>query len=428
MPKSRWDGLVYLHGQLSPAATASDLDHLVVSSGDFGLAYLTERWAAYFVSELFRNYTVCFVGYSIKDPVLRYMMDALAADRLLGESPPEMFAFGSYSKGKKDERANEWRAKNVTPVLYPEHNRHSYLHKTLRVWADTYRDGVRGKERIVVECAMARPLASTKQDDFVGRLLWAISDPGGLPAKRFADLNPVPSLEWLEPFAEERYLQADLERFGVPPKPSTDGKLAFSLTCRPSPYDRGPRMVLVHEGDFGDNVMFQLARWLTRHLDDPELVVWLANRGGRLHEQFVGLIQDRLDELAELQRDGSTDEIDRIRANAPRAIPRPTMRTLWRLMLSGRVKSRVRNSDLFRWLKCFKRDGLTTTSRLELREILAPRVSLREPYPSSAAFDTAGDPLLLNDLVEWEVTAVRGSRALPLPRSIEESAVGRIVA
>ena len=150
VPKNRWDGLVYLHGLLSTTPSASKLDRLVVSSGDFGLAYLTERWAARFVSELFRNYTVCFVGYSINDPVLRYMMDALAADRLLGESPPEMFAFGSYSKGKEEQRANEWRAKNVTPILYREHNRHAYLHKTIRAWAETYRDGVRGKERIVV--------------------------------------------------------------------------------------------------------------------------------------------------------------------------------------------------------------------------------------------------------------------------------------
>jgi hypothetical protein len=123
---------VYLHGLLSAEPTAGELDRLVVSSGDFGLAYLTERWAARFVSELFRNYTVCFVGYSINDSVLRNMMDALAADRLLGESPPEMFAFGSYSRGKEEERANEWRAKNVTPILYREHKRHAYLHKTLR--------------------------------------------------------------------------------------------------------------------------------------------------------------------------------------------------------------------------------------------------------------------------------------------------------
>lgn len=53
------------------------LNRLVVTSGDFGLNHLARTWNA-FVSELFRNYVVCFVGYSISDPVLRYMMDALA--------------------------------------------------------------------------------------------------------------------------------------------------------------------------------------------------------------------------------------------------------------------------------------------------------------------------------------------------------------
>ncbi|MYL11519.1 MAG: hypothetical protein F4010_05135 [Cenarchaeum sp. SB0669_bin_11] len=84
VPKKRWDGLVYLHGLLSAAPTASELDRLVVSSGDFGLAYLTERWAARFVSELFRNYTVCFVGYGINDPVLRYMMGNYSHPRAFG--------------------------------------------------------------------------------------------------------------------------------------------------------------------------------------------------------------------------------------------------------------------------------------------------------------------------------------------------------
>jgi hypothetical protein len=34
---------VYLHGLLTDALTPSALDRLVVSSGDFGLAYLSER-------------------------------------------------------------------------------------------------------------------------------------------------------------------------------------------------------------------------------------------------------------------------------------------------------------------------------------------------------------------------------------------------
>jgi hypothetical protein len=406
VPKNRWNGLVYLHGLLSASPTASELDCLVASSGDFGLAYLTERWAARFVSELFRNYTVCFIGYSINDPVLRYMMDALAADRLLGESPPEMFAFGSYSARKEEERANEWRAKNVTPILYREHNRHSYLQKTLRAWAETYRDGTGGKERIVVECAIARPLASTKQDDFVGRLLWALADPLGVAAKRFADLDPVPSLDWLEPLCGDRYGHTDLSRFGIPPRREHDDKLKFSLTRRPSPYTHAPWMILAHGGETGsqwDDVMSHLARWLTRHLNDPALVWWLTKRGGQLHDRFAWLVEQRLDHLDKLERDRNIEELNRIRTRDPNGVPRPMMRTLWRQILSGRVKSLSQGFVLHRWCTRFKQDGLTPSLRLELRELLAPRVLLREPFRWSSAQEDIGEPQHFKDLANWEI-------------------------
>lgn len=404
VPKARWDGLVYLHGLLPESATAGDLDRLVVSSGDFGLAYLTERWAARFVSELFRNFTVCFVGYSINDPVLRYMMDALAADRLLGESPPEMFAFGSHSKGKEVDRASEWKAKNVTPILYREYQHHAYLHKTLRAWANTYRDGVRGKERIVVECAIARPLASTKQDDFVGRMLWALSDPGGLPAKRFAELEPVPSLDWLEPLSEDLYRHADLGRFSVPPQSAVDDKLAYSLISRPTPYSLAPWMRIIdtgHRSSGWDSVMYQLARWLVRHLDDPKLMMWIIKRGGQLHTQLIWLIEHRLGELDRLTKD--VTESGRLRENEPDAIPRPAMRTLWRLLLNGHVRSGLRDLSLYRWGDQFKRDGLTASVRFTLREVLRPCLSLREPFRWSGADNDDGVRDRIKDIVEWEV-------------------------
>jgi hypothetical protein len=406
IPKSRWNGLAYLHGLLSVTATAGDLDRLVISSGDFGLAYLIERWAARFVSELFRNYTVCFVGYSINDPVLRYMMDALAADRLLGESPPEMFAFGSFSKGQEAKIADEWKAKNVTPILYREHQHHAYLHKTLRAWANTHRDGVRGKELIVVECAIARPSMNTKQDDFVGRMLWALSDLSGLPAKQLAEINPVPSLDWLEPLSEEIYRHADLSRFGVPPQTAVDDKLEFSLTSRPTPYLLAPRMAIVDTGQRRsqwDAVMSQLAHWLLRHLDDPKLLHWAIKRGGQLHDQLVGLIERRLDELDKLANDGDTTELDRIRANAPNAIPRPAMQTLWRLLLNGQVKSGFLDLDLYSWHDQFKRDGLTASVRLALRKILTPCVSLRERSRWPGEDGEGQEQDRIEDIVEWEI-------------------------
>ena len=209
---------------------------------------------------------------------------------LLGELSAEMFAFGSHSKGKKNERAKEWRAKNVTPILYRKFRRHWYLHKTLREWAATHRDGIRAKERIIVDCASSRPVASTRQDDFVGRVLWALSDPSGVPAKRFADLDPVPSLDWLEPLSEDRYRKADLDHFGATSHTDDRNQLAFSLIKRPSPYTLAPWMTIVDHGSGSsawDGIMFHLARWLTRHLDDPALVLWLAENGGWLHPEFV---------------------------------------------------------------------------------------------------------------------------------------------
>jgi SIR2-like domain len=406
VPKSRWDGLVYLHGLLPNDPSPIELDRLVVSSGDFGLAYLTERWAARFVSELFRNFNVCFIGYSINDPVLRYMMDALAADRLLGESPPEMFAFGSHAKGQDEARANEWRAKNVTPILYRDYRRHTNLHRTLNAWASTYRDGVSGKERIVVECANARPLTSTKQDDFVGRLLWALSDPTGLPARRFADFDPVPSLDWLEPLAEARYRHADLSRFGVPPDTIVNDKLSFSVVKRPSPYSLAPLMALNDAGARGgrwDEVMYQVARWLIRHLDDPKLLLWLVRGGGQLQHNLASHIERRLDEIVALEAANDVGELKRICDASPKAIPRPLMRTLWRQLLTGRVKSPYISHDLYRLKVRLQRDGLTASLRLELREALTPRVSIREPFNWPDEYEIGHEPETLNDLVEWEI-------------------------
>lgn len=411
IPKnSRWNGLIYLHGLLPEKADDTALNGLVVTSGDFGLAYLIERWAARFVSELFRNYVVCFVGYSINDPVLRYMMDALAADRMLGEVTPQAWALGDCEPGQERRKTSEWKNKGVTPILYEvpagSHD-HSALHKTLRAWAETYRDGVLGKERIVVSHALARPSASTQQDDFVGRMLWALSDKSGLPAKRFADFNPVPSLDWLlEAISDERFQHSDLARYGVPPRDEVDADLRFSLIRRPAPYDRAPPILLASNGITGsqwDDVMCHLSRWLVRHLDDSRLVIWIAQRGGQLHDRFAWLIEDKLGDFASKEYEGKTTELDEIRSNAPNAIPGPLMQTLWRLLLSGRVKTPRRDLDLYRWKGRLKREGLITTLRLELRELLAPQVVLKKPFRWGDEEESSGEPTRLRQLVDWEL-------------------------
>ena len=371
--KKFWKGLVYLHGRLPGEKESENLDHLVLSSGDFGLAYLTERWAARFVSELLRNHHVCFVGYGINDPMLRYMLDALAADRLRGESSLEMFAFGGYSdESERAAKANEWKAKNVTPILYrkqeaergDKYHGHFFLYETLREWAKTHRDGLRGKERIVVDIAKKQPSATDKFD--IDRMLWALSDSSESPAKRFANSNPAPSLDWLDVFPDS-FCESD-----------------------------------------------HITDWLVRHLDDPKLLLWMVNHSICSRHKLARKIDWHISRLAGFEREDDK-KLAQIRANAPMAIPCPSMRVLWRLFLIGRVK-KARNPrdyvDFKHWQDRFAQDGLTAGSRLELREMLAPIVSLSKMFASMAPLNERKrlegeinrEPKRVNELVDSEIT------------------------
>ena len=350
---SQWDGLVYLHGLL-PDHDEDEraLDQLVVTSGDFGLAYLTEGWAARFVSELFRNYTVCFIGYSISDPVLRYMMDALAADRLRGEDTTTAYAIAASEPDMQSEEEAKvhWKAINVTPVLYDPGNGHILLHETIKKWAADYRDGVRGKERVVVECAMSSPSESTRQDDFTGRMFWALSDKTGLPAKIFADLSPAPTLEWLETFRLKPWMR---------------------LLCNGD-----------DPGDW-DNVIYHIARWLLRYLDDPDLIIWLTGQGGLLQRSFRSMIQHRLNHVEKLRKENKTKLLDKICAESPKALPRPQMSALWRLLLLGRIKSSLpmQGNYQWNWVECLKNNQpLTASLRIEIKELLSLNLNVTKPW------------------------------------------------
>jgi len=73
-----FSGIVHVHGALPRARD------LVLTDVDFGRAYLTEGWARRFLVDVFRRYTVLFVGYSHNDVVMNYLTRALPADSVAG--------------------------------------------------------------------------------------------------------------------------------------------------------------------------------------------------------------------------------------------------------------------------------------------------------------------------------------------------------
>lgn len=405
--QSRWSGLVYLHGKLPKNENSKELNDLVVTSADFGLSYLTERWASRFVSEVFRSYIVCFVGYSVDDPVMRYIVDALAADQQLGEEVLPVYAFSSYAKGKNEEVQQDWLAKGITPIIYSEAKKHSALHETLDAWARIYHDGSLGKERIVTQYAITKPSESTVDDNFVGRMLWALSDASGHSARRFAEHNPAPSLEWLDAFSSRRYRSEDLYRFGISPIRNGPKDIEFSLVQRPSSYIYSKWMSLVSHNYYSsrlDIIMEHLAIWLCRHLNNPRLVLWIATNGGKLHDDWAWKIERKLIEIYAIEKSGNTESIELLRSESPDMVPSLPMRKLWRLILDGHVKGSTDGLLLHDWKRKFEHFGSTNFLRLNLRKLLTPKIKLRAPVSFFSSKEELSDHKSISSIVNWEIS------------------------
>ena len=283
MPKPHtWSSLVHLHGRI---AGNEDGSNLVLTAADFGRAYLTERWAARFITELFREFTVVFVGYSVGDPVMSYMVDALAAERAKGARIETAYAFADAdgSEAGKSKVRDGWRAKNIEPILYDRRDGHRLLAETLIEWARVRKDPFHARSRIAIN-----EMARMPDGPVAERVVWALDD--AVAAKALADEPPVVDEDefgkleqWLDVFAEQGLLWCD------------------AGDVEPGASDQGPAVVRLVDNGFRsenpnnlDMTRACLSVWLARHLHVPQLLAWVLQNGGHLHPHLRQEVQRRL--------------------------------------------------------------------------------------------------------------------------------------
>ena len=270
-----WSSLVHLHGCI---ALNEDHSNLVLTTADFGRAYLTERWAARFVTELFREFSVVFVGYSLGDPIMGYMVDALAAERSRGARFSTAWAFAATdgSGAGKSKVRDVWRAKNVEPILYDGRDGHHLLAETLIEWARVRKDPVQARSRIALDEIARMPIGP--DDPVVERVVWALQDASA--AKALAEAPPISNEEdyakfekWLDMFAEKGLLCFAADGIGL--------RLV----------DTGYESVAPGNSDTTRN---HLSAWLARHLHVPQLLAWALRNGGHLHSRLRQEVERRL--------------------------------------------------------------------------------------------------------------------------------------
>ena len=286
LPKRHsWSSLVHLHGRI---VEGEDGSNLVLTAADFGRAYLTERWAARFVSELFREFTVVFVGYSVSDPVMGYLVDALAAERDMGARITKAYAFAHHDGSPEDaERArSEWKAKNVVPILYDRRDDHRLLAETLIEWARVQSDPFQARTQIALKSISKMPAGP--DDPVVERMLWALEDPVAADALAFdppiEDEDEFPKIEkWLDMFTQGGLMECAAADTSAAGKDQAPGLLRLVDTADGS----RKRSQL-------DTTRSHLAFWIGRNLQMPQVLAWVLRSGGHMHPTLRSSVQANL--------------------------------------------------------------------------------------------------------------------------------------
>ena len=176
---TKFSGIVHLHGSIDRA------DDMVLTDKDFGHAYLTEGWARRFLLELFRVYTVLFVGYSHNDIVTTYLARALP----IGEAR-------RFALTRDDADIDRWRLLGIEPVAYRRScgDNHQALSSGIRGLAEYSRRGVLDWRRQISEIAEKPPSPEVESMDLIED---ALSDP--TRTRFFTDAaSPVEWIDWLD--------------------------------------------------------------------------------------------------------------------------------------------------------------------------------------------------------------------------------------
>lgn len=124
----RDSGILHLHGRLADSELGLDDTDLVLTSADFGDAYLRDGWASQYIEDRMRMNILVLVGYSAEDAALRLLLDTLDADRERFRDLKEIYVL----EIRTDDSASIWKSKGIKPI---EFDNYSDIYATLGEWA-----------------------------------------------------------------------------------------------------------------------------------------------------------------------------------------------------------------------------------------------------------------------------------------------------
>ena len=296
------NGVVYLHGKWDGAKrNPQTANNLIVSSADFGRAYLADGWANTFIKDLARQYVIVLVGYSAEDPPVRYLLEGL---HMQGHAvKPRIYAF---ERGTPENVTHNWEYRGVTGIAYENH---SDLWQSLRTWAQ-YSEASQDWHRGVIEMAMRLP-AELKPHER-GQVAFTIGTVEG--AKLFSETIPPPPAEWLCVFDSNIRSRKPVSSGPLPSNITFSSQAHYSLndeiyptadsqenavigkdylSVLPTDEQHHPRIRLTDSQTVVPARLKYLAYWFTQVMEQPIALWWAAGKPA-ITGHLKSMIENRL--------------------------------------------------------------------------------------------------------------------------------------
>ena len=153
--KAECTGILYLHGRVEEGPNSLANESIILTSTDFGEAYVG-GWASPYLYDAIRAHSMVLVGYSAEDPLFRYLMKAIDADRRRLGGFNKAYAFAECEPGEEAVAIRTWQELGIDPILYDATEEHVALHRTLEEWL-SYGNNPRRWRREAVGATFARP-------------------------------------------------------------------------------------------------------------------------------------------------------------------------------------------------------------------------------------------------------------------------------
>jgi hypothetical protein len=121
-------GILHLHGRIAYDPRNISPSDMILTSADFGDAYLRDGWASQYIEDRMRLNTLVLVGYAAEDTAMRLLLETLDADRDRFSDLKKIYAIERQTPIS----ASIWIAKGIVPIEFADYDQ---VYKALGEWA-----------------------------------------------------------------------------------------------------------------------------------------------------------------------------------------------------------------------------------------------------------------------------------------------------